>query len=175
MCVFVCVRVRYAQRIDIDLKGHTITHTTTSYECMRRLGITHRSHVHAQVIKGWTEAMQLMVEGDLWEMYIPSELGYGDRGSPPKIPGGSVLVFKMEILEIKGEKTPRCDITTFKHCSDRAKSFIEKQRGKQAENEKHYNTELERLHGLSSGKMKPELDAWRKQRIALLHRMKDEL
>ena len=31
-----------------------------------------------KVIKGWTEAMQLMVEGDKWEMYIPSELGYGD-------------------------------------------------------------------------------------------------
>ena len=45
------------------------------------------------VIKGWTEAMQLMVEGDKWEMYIPSELGYGDRGSPPKIGGGDVLVF----------------------------------------------------------------------------------
>lgn len=38
-----------------------------------------------QVIKGWTEAMQLMVEGDKWEMYIPSDLAYGARGSPPKI------------------------------------------------------------------------------------------
>ena len=37
------------------------------------------------MIAGWTEAMQLMVEGDKWEMYIPSELAYGSRGSPPKI------------------------------------------------------------------------------------------
>lgn len=36
-----------------------------------------------------------MVEGDKWEMYIPSELGYGERGSPPKIPGDSVLVFQV--------------------------------------------------------------------------------
>ena len=38
-----------------------------------------------QVIKGWTEAMQLMVEGDKWEMYIPARLGYGPRGSPPDV------------------------------------------------------------------------------------------
>ena len=38
-----------------------------------------------QVIRGWTEAMQLMVEGDKWEMYIPSNLAYGDRGFPPKV------------------------------------------------------------------------------------------
>jgi len=59
-----------------------------------------------QVIKGWTEAMQLMVEGDKWEMYIPSELGYGDSGSPPNIGGGDVLVFTMEIIKIKGDKKP---------------------------------------------------------------------
>merc|ERR1712048_800171 len=59
-----------------------------------------------QVIKGWTEAMQLMVEGDKWEMYIPSELGYGDGGSPPKIGSGDVLVFTMEIVKIKGDKKP---------------------------------------------------------------------
>ncbi len=47
-----------------------------------------------QVIKGWGEAVQLMVEGDLWEMYIPSELGYGEAGSPPKIKGGDALVFQ---------------------------------------------------------------------------------
>jgi FKBP-type peptidyl-prolyl cis-trans isomerase FklB len=39
--------------------------------------------------------MQLMVEGDKWEMYIPSELAYGDRGSPPKIKGGDALIFQV--------------------------------------------------------------------------------
>ena len=41
-----------------------------------------------QVIKGWTEAMQMMVEGDKWELYIPSDMAYGDSGRPPKIGGG---------------------------------------------------------------------------------------
>jgi len=53
-----------------------------------------------QVIEGWTEAMQLMHEGDFWELYIPSELAYGDCGSGPKIPGGLVLVFDLEILKV---------------------------------------------------------------------------
>jgi len=60
-----------------------------------------------QVIKGWTEAMQLMVEGDKWEMYIPYELAYGASGKPPKIPAAACLVFIMEILKIKGDKVPK--------------------------------------------------------------------
>merc|ERR1711957_192720 len=55
-----------------------------------------------QVIKGWTEAMQKMVQGDKWEMYIPSDLAYGDRGRPPSIPAKAVLVFIMEIVSING-------------------------------------------------------------------------
>ena len=79
-----------------------------------------------QVIKGWTEAMQLMVEGDKWEMYIPSELGYGDSGSPPKIPGGAPLVFQMEILKINGPTVPadKCDPATKKGCSEREVSYV---------------------------------------------------
>ena len=55
-----------------------------------------------QVIKGWTEAMQLMKEGAKWELYIPSELAYGDRGAGGRIPGGSVLIFTLELIEVKG-------------------------------------------------------------------------
>jgi FKBP-type peptidyl-prolyl cis-trans isomerase FklB len=60
-----------------------------------------------QVIKGWTEAMQLMVEGDKWEMYIPMEMAYGPSGKPPKIPPAAALIFIMEIVKIKGTTKPK--------------------------------------------------------------------
>jgi len=60
-----------------------------------------------QVIKGWTEAMQLMVVGDKWEMYIPMELAYGPAGKPPKIPAAATLIFQMEIIKIKGAKVDK--------------------------------------------------------------------
>merc|ERR1719148_330312 len=79
-----------------------------------------------QVIKGWTEAMQLMVEGDKWELYIPSDLAYGASGSPPKIPGDSALVFTIEMIEIKGEKSIalKCDVATLENCDERMKPYI---------------------------------------------------
>ena len=55
----------------------------------------------SQVIKGWTEAMQLMGEGDKYRLYIPYDLAYGERGSPPKIPPYSPLVFELEIHKVK--------------------------------------------------------------------------
>ncbi|UML92667.1 FKBP-type peptidyl-prolyl cis-trans isomerase [Shewanella xiamenensis] len=52
-----------------------------------------------RVIKGWTEGVQLMVEGDKYRFFIPSELAYGNR-STGKIGGGSVLIFDVELLKI---------------------------------------------------------------------------
>ncbi|MCO6496402.1 MAG: FKBP-type peptidyl-prolyl cis-trans isomerase [Chitinophagaceae bacterium] len=52
------------------------------------------------VIKGWVEALQLMPVGSTWKLYIPSELGYGDRGAGGAIPGGATLVFTVELLDI---------------------------------------------------------------------------
>ena len=53
-----------------------------------------------QVIPGWTEALQLMSEGSVWELYIPYKLGYGEAGAQGAIPPYSALVFKVELIEV---------------------------------------------------------------------------
>lgn len=53
------------------------------------------------VIKGWTEALQLMPVGSKWQLFIPSELAYGDAGMPPVIRPGAVLLFDLELIAIK--------------------------------------------------------------------------
>lgn len=52
------------------------------------------------VIKGWTEALQLMPVGSKWKLFIPYALAYGERAAGPQIPAYSALVFEVELLEI---------------------------------------------------------------------------
>ena len=52
------------------------------------------------VIKGWTEALQLMPVGSKWQLFIPADMAYGDRGSGPDIGPGETLIFEVELVSI---------------------------------------------------------------------------
>ncbi|WP_369804656.1 FKBP-type peptidyl-prolyl cis-trans isomerase [Stutzerimonas balearica] len=55
------------------------------------------------VIPGWVEGLQLMHVGEKYKLYIPSDLAYGEQSPSPLIPANSVLVFELELLDIKGD------------------------------------------------------------------------
>jgi FKBP-type peptidyl-prolyl cis-trans isomerase FklB len=63
------------------------------------------------VIKGWTEGLQYMKEGGKYELYVPAQLGYGERGAGKNIAPNSVLVFEMELLQV----TPQAADAKGKH------------------------------------------------------------
>jgi FKBP-type peptidyl-prolyl cis-trans isomerase len=58
------------------------------------------------VIKGWTEALQLMPVGSKWQLFVPSDLGYGDRGAGADIGPGATLIFEVELLSIQSKDKP---------------------------------------------------------------------
>jgi FKBP-type peptidyl-prolyl cis-trans isomerase len=54
-----------------------------------------------RVIKGWTEALQLMPTGSKWQLFIPPDLAYGERGAGADVPPNSTLIFEVELVSIQ--------------------------------------------------------------------------
>ena len=59
-----------------------------------------------EVIRGWTEIVQMMHIGDKWKVFIPADLAYGDRGAGADIPPGAAIIFEMELLGVKPFTVP---------------------------------------------------------------------
>lgn len=56
------------------------------------------------LIEGWKQTLVLMPTGSKWQLFIPSDYAYGDRGAGGSIPGGATLIFELELLEVKPAK-----------------------------------------------------------------------
>jgi FKBP-type peptidyl-prolyl cis-trans isomerase FkpA len=54
-----------------------------------------------EVIRGWTQALQLMKEGAKWQLFVPPELAYGERGAGRGIPPNSTLIFEVELISVQ--------------------------------------------------------------------------
>ena len=75
----------------------------TEFDASRKHGDQPVSFPVTGVIKGWTEALQMMKVGSKYQLFIPSELAYGEAGRPPVIPPNSALIFDIELIGIQGK------------------------------------------------------------------------
>jgi FKBP-type peptidyl-prolyl cis-trans isomerase FklB len=90
-----------ADTITVNYRGSLID--GTEFDSSHRRGQPAELPVEG-LIPGWTEALQLMKTGSKWDIFIPPQLGYGERGASPVIPPNSVLIFEVELLSVEAAK-----------------------------------------------------------------------
>jgi peptidylprolyl isomerase len=84
-------------RVQVHYEGKLLNGTVFDSSIKRGQPISFNLN---QVIKGWTEGVQLMVVGDKTRFFIPPEMAYGNKGAGSDIPGGSTLIFEVNLLSI---------------------------------------------------------------------------
>jgi FKBP-type peptidyl-prolyl cis-trans isomerase FklB len=89
-----------ASTVTVNYKGSFIS--GTEFDSSARQGHPATFPVMG-VIRGWTQALQLMKVGSKWELYVPADLGYGPMGKGP-IPPNTVLIFDVELLQIQAAR-----------------------------------------------------------------------
>lgn len=85
-------------RVKVHYEGRFLDGSVFDSSMQRNEPIVFGLH---QVIKGWQEGLQLMVEGQKVRLFIPSHLAYGKNGAGNKIPPGVTLIFDVELIEIQ--------------------------------------------------------------------------
>jgi len=83
--------------VTVHYRGTLLDGTEFDSSCSRKEPETFQVN---GVINGWREALQLMSEGSMWELVIPSELAYGSQGAGSRIGPNSTLVFEVELLSV---------------------------------------------------------------------------
>lgn len=106
-------------KVKVNYEGRLVDGTVFDSSYKRNKPSTFKCN---QVIKGWTEALQLMPVGSKWEVYIPYDLAYGDREVGDKIKPYSALVFTVDLVEIEDEKADSTKTTAAKSTAKAAKS-----------------------------------------------------
>lgn len=115
------------QEVNVKYEGRLINGTVFDSSYKRNPQTT--KFRPSQVIKGWTEALTMMPVGSTWELYIPENLAYGDREAG-QIPPYSTLIFKVELVEIVGEKKEAQPAETVKPAEPAKKTAAKKSAAK---------------------------------------------
>mmetsp|Transcript_20621 Transcript_20621/g.41266 ORF Transcript_20621/g.41266 Transcript_20621/m.41266 type:complete len:233 (-) Transcript_20621:230-928(-) len=123
-----------------------------------------------QVVKAWTEIMQMMVEGDKFELVIPAELGYGDKGNLPRIKGGETLITTLEMLEIQGNKIAiaQCNVATLDGCNEKEAEYIEKTTSRFGSDTTAMREEMERIGRITETVESSQLRQWGDRRVWII-------